>query len=348
MVRRKSFQLTLLSGLGGALFAGPAAAHAHAFEPAALSWVRAPDATVCPGEWEIAHAVEARLGPEALVPRASAILVVEASIRARSEGGFHVDIALLRGDTVVGRRELSSEEPNCGSVAEQAALVIALTIDPEASPLGPPRVSAPAPPVETPKPPKEKQIAPKAAVSSLPPAGPARPAWQGDLEAAAGVATGIVPEIALGLFVRGRARPPGFAIAIELEGAYYPPTELELEPGRGAHFSLLYLGAALCNKPQREPRLRLSVCAGPDLAAITGQGYGFDETPRFWSFTFAASARARLGFRATRGLALVLGPDLVVPFGRDRFITITAEGTDELFRMKAVGFGFELGAVWEL
>jgi hypothetical protein len=348
MLRRKLRNLTFLSGLGGALFAMPPAVEARQFEPATLRWVRTQDADVCPGEWEIARAVEARLGPGALVPPASATLVVEASIRARPEGGFQVDIALLRGNSVIGRRELSSAEPNCSSLAEQAALVIALTIDPEASPLAPPQEAPPEPPVVTVERAPSVASPPRTTPSAAPRKAPARPHWEGDLEIAAGFATGIVPETAPGVFLRGRGRPPGFAFAIELESGYFPPTELELESGQSAHFALLYLGAALCNKARRGARLRLSLCVGPDVAATTGQAHGFDRTPRFWSYTLALSARGRLGFRVARGLALVLGPDIMIPFRRDSFVAITEQGTEESFRMKPMGFGFELGGVWEL
>jgi hypothetical protein len=348
MLRRKSITLILLPWLGRAFLASPAAAKTHEFEPATLRWVRAQDAAVCPDEWELARAVEARLGPGALVPPANAKLVVDASIRARMEGGFDVDIALLRDDTVVGRRELSSPEPNCSAAAEQAALVIALAIDPEASALDPPQPAVSAPPVVTAvRAPEPVSVPPAGPPAALPEVAAGSP-WEADMELAAGVATGIVPEITPGFFVRGRGRPPRFALAIEVEGAYFPPTNLDLEPGRGAHFTLLYLGVALCNRPRRARPLRVSLCGGPDLAAMTGQGHGFDRTPRFSSYSLALSARARLGFRVARGLALVLGPDMVIPFGRDRFVAITADGTEELFRMKAVGFGFELGAVWEL
>lgn len=348
MLRRKSTEFMLLLRLGGAFLAMPAAALAHEFEPATLRWSRAQDAAICPDEWEVARAVEARLGPGALVPPARAKLVVDASIHARSEGGFDVDIALLRDGIVVGRRELSSADPQCSAAIEQAALVIALTIDPEASGFDLPQKSPPEAPVVTTARACEPVTPPIRSLPVPPPRPPVPASWEGDLEFAAGFATGVVPEIAPGFFLRGRGRAPDLPLALELEAAYFPPTDLELEPGRGAHFALLSLGVALCNKPGRATRLRLSLCAGPDLAAMVGEGHGFDRTPHVSSYALMVSARARLGLRVARGLAFVLGPDIMVPFGRDRFVAITDAGTETLFRMKPVGFGFELGAVWEL
>jgi hypothetical protein len=176
-----------------------------------------------------------------------------------------------------------------------------------------------------------------------------RKRWEGDFELATGVATGVVPEIAGGIFARGRVRPPSLPVALELESAYFPRKAVDAEPGRGAYFALFNVGAAVCTKSDRSARVHVFGCAGPDIAATTGEGYGYDDTPRFWSFTFALSARVRVGFRASRGLAVVLGPDLMVPFGRDEFVTVTPEeGTTTLWQMKAAGFGFELGGVWEL
>lgn len=354
MLRGKVVELMLLSGLGAALFTLPAAAKTHEFEPATLRWRRAEDATACPDEWEVASAVEARLGAGALVPPAKATLLVDASIRAGNEGGFEVDIALVRGDVVVGRRELSSPEPNCSAAAEQAALVIALAIDPEASLADPAPPSPPSPPPASsppvasagraPEPVRVPVAAPAAARPELTKA----PPWGADLELATGGATGSVPELAPGLFLRGRGRPPGIALSFELEAAYVPQEDLQLEPGRGAHFTWWYVGAALCNRTRRPDRLRFSVCGGPELGAVTGQGYGFQRTPRVSSYALAVAARVRLGFRVTRGLSIVLGPDLVVPFRRERFIAITSAGSEELFRTKPAGFGFELGGVWEL
>jgi hypothetical protein len=334
--------------LGGVLISSLGAAKSGAFEPAALSWVRADDAASCPGGIEVARAVEDRLGAGALVSITRATLVVEASIRARAEGGFHVDIALARGDVIVGRRELESADADCANIAAQAVLVITLTIDPEASALAPPAEQpVPPPPIDdepppTPAKPREKPTHEAASKA------PESPPWGGDLELATGIATGIVPEITPGLFVRGRARPPSLPFMAELETGYFPPRSVDAAPGRGASFQVFMLGAAICNRPDRRLRLRATICAGPDFAAVTGSGYGYELTPHFSSWTMMLTARGRLGFRVARGFSTFVGPDVMVPFGRDRFQAVTPAGTEELFRMSAVAFGFEFGGVWEL
>lgn len=335
------------------LASGSAAAKPHEYEAAALTWARAADAAPCPDGAEMARMVEGRLGQGALLPLARAEVVVEASIRARSGGGFHVDIALARDEVVVGRRELESAQPDCGPIADEAALVIALTIDPEASPLTPSLERAeplpapsgtPAPPA--PGPASSRRASPPPPASRPPNA--ARPSWQLDLELAADIATGLLPGVAPGASLRGRLVPPGWPLGVELESSYFPQQSLALPSGEGARFELYDAGLGLCANEGRTTRFRAWLCAGPELAVIMGRGYGFERTARFSRVTVALSARGGLGLRVTEGLVLALGPDVIVPLGRDRFVAITPAGTEPLYRMSAVGLGLELGAVWEL
>jgi len=345
------FLLTLL--LAGAAVAQPAAV-----ETAALSWVRAERAAACPDAAGVARSIEQRLGRQVLVSPAEADLIVEAYVDAMAAGGFHVSIDLARGGKSVGRRELESAASSCEAVADKAALVIALTIDPDAAlepaPNGVPLVPAEAPAVLPA--PCDSKAEPTAAPPPPPPPPPPRqpvqplhgPAWQGDLELAGGIATGIVPDLAPGIFARGRAFPPELPLGIEFGGAYFPPKTLESAPGKGADVTLFYVGAALCSRPRRSLWIRASLCGGAEVGAVAGQGHGFTSTPRFRTWTFALAARGRLGFSLTRRLAVVLGPSLSLPLKRDHFEVSPPTGTESLFRMSAVGLGFDLGAVWEL
>ena len=316
-------------------------------ELAALDWVRLESAASCPSGAEVTQAIEQRLGHSALVPKERADLVIEAKLERSASGGFRVEIALVRGAAVVGRRELESENPSCQSIAETAALVIALTIDPEAS-LEPLSIStAPTP---EPSAARAAPIPPPAvAVRLQAQVVPAQHAsWQGDLELSAGIATGTVPNWAAGVFVRGRALPPRLPLGIELEGVYFPSKRLEALPGKGADFTSFYLGTGLCSRPKRASRLSASWCAGVQVGMIAGQGYGFEVKPSFRTLTVALAARGALWFRVLRPLAVVLGPSLAVPLKRDYFETETADGSEALFRMSAIGLGFNLGLVWGL
>ncbi|HEY0463597.1 MAG TPA: hypothetical protein VGC79_05285, partial [Polyangiaceae bacterium] len=297
-------------------------------------------------EAEVTQAIEQRIGHAALVPKEQAKLLIEAKLAGRAEGGFRVEIAMVRGDAVVGRRELESDEASCQGVAETAALVIALTIDPEASleplpiPTGAAAAPAPAPAAAQP------EVSARAVAPQLAPEN--RATWQADLELGGGIETGTVPNVAIGLYVRGRALPPAWPIGIELEGAYFPAQNVAAQPGKGADFRAFQLGAGVCSRPKRARRFGASVCAGAEIGAITGQGYGFLSNPKFSTLTFALTARGALWFRVLPPLALVLGPNLAVPLKRDYFETKTGDSSEPLFRMSAIGLGFELGLVWEL
>ncbi|HYQ02894.1 MAG TPA: hypothetical protein VER96_29685 [Polyangiaceae bacterium] len=330
-----------------ALFARAVAAEEPSVgESAALNWQRLAGAESCPSEAEVTQAIEQRLGHAALVPKAQATLLIEARLEGVSSGGFRVEIALIRGDAVEGRRELDSEEPSCQSVAETAALVIALTIDPEASlePLAirtaepaPPKPVPPAPPRATPS------DAPAPAKSPV-----TRAPWQADLELGGGIALGTIPEVAPGMFLRGRALPPKLPLGIELEGAYFPAQQVEAAPGKGSDFRTFYVGTGVCSRPKRASRFGASACGGAQVGAISGQGYGFQSTTTFGALTVALAARGALWYRFVTPFALVLGSTVAVPLKRDYFETETADGTQPLFRMSAVGLGFNLGVVLEL
>jgi len=309
-------------------------------EPAALSWARAEGAESCPGPSEVTRAVDERLGRSALVPTARAEIVVEALVEPASGGGFHVRIALTKDNAVIGRRELEGSEPDCTIITEKAVLAIALMIDPEAA-------LAPIPPPPPPPPPTPSTTSTVAAVARRPASPPPEP-WQGDLEVAGSLASGLMPGLSPGVFVRGRAMPPALPFAVELEGAFFPEKTRHATPTQGGHFALLYAGLSLCSRPPRAPRLAASFCAGADVGSMVGRGFGFDDNERFQSWVFAVSARGRLWFRPLSGLALVVGPDLAIPLARDHFDTGSETGTVQLFRMSSVSLGFALGAVWEL
>lgn len=341
----RSFVLRLALALGLALLARPAAAETP--EPAALSWVRAEGADTCPAAPEVARRVEVRLGHDALSAPAQATLVVEAYVSPGAGGGFRATIALTKGGTAVGRRELEAPGPSCAELAEKAVLVIALMIDPEAEIEDATNEQVRTPPPVTAPPP--------ASVAAAPPPAPPQttrdvpPPWEGDVELALGVVSGLIPGLAPGVLARGRAWPPSFPAGLELEAGYFPKQTAEAGPGKTGSFSLIEAGIAVCSRPRRKLVVALSGCAGTEVGSISGQGSGFESTPSYQAWMFALAARGRVWFRPLPHFALVLGPDLAVPLKRDVFETTTpTTGTVPLWQVSAVAVGFELGVVLEL
>jgi hypothetical protein len=334
--------VVLLAGVTATTYARAAEQGA---EPAALNWVRAPGAGSCPGPGEVARAVEERLRRPALVPPGRAELSVEALVAPLDAGGFGVTITLNREIEGVGQRVLTDPDPDCRKVTNAAALAIALMIDPEAAL----HTTAPAAPAAaTPlTPPPAARVEKSPTSSDVTPQGKPRP-WQGELELAGAIATGLFPRLAPGVFARGRVLVPTLPVALELHGGYFPEQEIEAKPGKGGRFELVVAGASACSLPGRTSRITASACAGAELGSIAGQGYGFMDTPQFRTWVFSLAARARLWFRPRSGLAIVTGPGLAVPIRRDRFETYGPDGRTELFRVAPVELRFELGAVWEL
>ena len=93
-------------------------------EPIALAWASLPG---CPGEPEVRAEIERVLGspPD---PASRRYLRAEARV-SRAGAGFHVHIVTDLGG-VTGERDIDG--PTCAAVGNAAALIVALTFDPEA------------------------------------------------------------------------------------------------------------------------------------------------------------------------------------------------------------------------
>ncbi len=113
------------------LFTNPGSAQSTA-ERVSLNWVRGEGAASCASSSAIASLVEDWLGP-VFVPPAQASLSVEGFVR-HVDAGFTAQIALTRRDGApLGQRELRVPGEDCSGMTLQAAFVIAVTLDPEAT-----------------------------------------------------------------------------------------------------------------------------------------------------------------------------------------------------------------------
>jgi hypothetical protein len=310
------------------------AADATDLRTASLNWVRRSGTEVCPGPAVVARAIERRLGHPVFVPPSRADLAVEAYVE-HAETGWHVAISLSGAEETVGQRDLFDQEASCDHVTESAVLAIALMIDPDAV-LGPEPPASVAP-VPTPE-----------AVADRPSAPPPAPSvrWHGSVEIASGIATGLLPELAPGLFARGRAALPSRQWALELEAAYYFEQSVALEsaPAKQARFAIFYGGVSFCWLPELAPGIGALACAGADVGTIAASGRGFSiPQPQRQTLLFNVVAKGRLSFRVTDRWMLLAGGDAFVPLWRDRF-QAKPSGTDtDIFRLPALAGAFELG-----
>ena len=105
---------------------------AGAQSKSALSWLRAPGAESCIGTVELGKRVERLVGPM-LVPAPEGQVSVEGRIAPAARGfAAEITIADARG-TILGTRQLKSENADCRAIDEPLAFVIAVAIDPNAA-----------------------------------------------------------------------------------------------------------------------------------------------------------------------------------------------------------------------
>jgi hypothetical protein len=242
----------------------------------------------------------------------------------------------------VGHRDLVDQEASCDHVAESAVLAIAIMIDPDA-------VLRPEPPPPAPPPAPAEPVAER---PSTPPPAPSPP-WHGAAEIAGGVGTGLLPEIAPGIFARGRVSLPSGRWAFEVEGAYFFQQTVTVQPRvpvtETAQFSVLYGGLSFCWLPALAPAIGVIACGGADVGAIEASGYGFDiPQPLKQSLLLDLVAKGRLSFRVVERWLLLVGGDLFVPLRRDQFLASPGGLSNQVvFETPVVAGAFEVGIALE-
>jgi hypothetical protein len=274
----------------------------------------------------MARTVERKLHREVFVPATRADLMVEALVEPGQGSGFHVVITTSGADgTVLGQRELSTQESTCAAITESAALAIALMIDPEAV-LGPERPPEPAPP-----PP------PVPSVAVLP---PAPEPWQGVLEVSAGLYAGLLPNVAPGFSMRAIVAPPASRLAFELGGTYFLTQSVGVSASSQATFSLALAEVGLCTTPPNRA-VALWGCAGGEIGRLGAAGSNLPNQKSYDRWTVDLGARGTASFRAGERWLFSVSLAVVVPLARDTFNA--GDPQREVFRMSAVAGAGDFG-----
>jgi hypothetical protein len=336
-------------------------AHAQASASSAeveLSWVRGEGAEGCPDARALRAAASSRLGRDPFgVAGAMSIEVVVAR-----EAGTLVARIYARDSTSaqLGSRTLRSEAESCASLAEAAALAIALVIDPEAVERQarardrPQRAAAQqasdASPAELPReradraaPAAQAEPATNRGVASAARRERATPvaAQQTWVNVHALGSAGLLPgEPALGaslsadLPVHG---PWGARAGL----SYWPERTTETLGGRFG-FGLTAGSLAACIHALPDGAVGASACAGGWLGSIHAVVYQLEPTApgdRLWGgLSLAAELHARLG----RSFRLSLGAQALAPATRHRFTVRARAGA--VFRQSPVTGTALLGA----
>jgi hypothetical protein len=244
-------------------------------------------------------------------------------------------------------------DPSCEVLAETAALMIAVTIDPAAATRAAlPREPTPPPVEPTPEPtppvaqPREATTTTRSTTRDCN-AGRSRLRVSPrdlrpcvGLEARAGMQLGLLPEIIAG-GVGGDLAITWPRLRLELGGTHWfaRPARVAGDPPRGGDLSLSVGSLGLCARFGRR-RVEGQVCGGGELGAMVGRGVGIDE-PRTERVLWGAAwvGPRVLGVVHPR-VVLLGGVDLVVPLARYRF---EVDGLGVVHRVDPVGGRFRLG-----
>lgn len=257
-----AFALTLVGG----------AARADDARPAALSWVRLPGAEACADGPTLARAVNARLGRSALVPLADAEVVVEGRIEPQN-GGFRATIGVHDGARQ-GSRTIERTTARCADLDADLALVVAVTIDPNAA-LGTP----PSPPTPTPTLVLQREVVPvrvEVPVPVAPP--PPREPWRMDVEGAPTLVFGLLPGVAVGALGRVSVRPK-IPVRVEASASVLPEKNAQApQNSASARIGAAFGSLAICPELARFGGTGLVACARGSLGTHHASGFGVDHS----------------------------------------------------------------------
>jgi hypothetical protein len=338
------------------LCAAPLGAEPDASHPVAIAWdapAGCPDRAYVERETDRLLGGRPRGGERRLEARAVALRLGPDRwrLRLRTESGG-----------AVGRRVLDAR--TCQSLADAAALVIALGYDPDAvraaaaltvpggsgpeptpAPASPPGSESPAslptpspsPAPSPPPPPPDRSPRPSPELVASPPAADDAPAPGWLVAAGAALDAGALPDVAVGL--QAGAGITWRPIRVELAGTYWIAQQTRVGGGKGADVSFasgsLGAGLAFAVGP-----FELGPAAGVELGRIHAEAFGVSNPGEATVLWAAATAGALAGWSFEPPLALRLGIEAVVPFKRPRWVI---EGVGAVDQPGPVGGRARLG-----
>jgi hypothetical protein len=336
-------------GLAVLAAAGLARAAGEPGEPIALTWDAPPG---CPREADVRAEIERVLGGP---PDPASRRYLRAEVRvSRGGDGFHVHLLTDLGGAI-GERDFAG--PTCLAVANAAALIVALTFDPQALARRTEAAAPPPPPPPPPSPPAPTSAAPLApppgvvpgpsvrpappalpmeadrgpppmapplpAALGAPPPPPVRPGFAVGLIAAASV--GALPRVGGG--IGGRVALLAGRFRAEVSALYWPPqtATLATRPTQGGDFRLITGDGGACYAVLRAP-VELSPCAGLEVGSMEATGFGARSNGSGSALWIAPRAGGAAGLPIGRHFAARIDLAVIVPAERPPFV-LTSAGT---------------------
>jgi hypothetical protein len=349
------------SVVGLAVLAVSGAAFADEPAPIVLRW-SAPAG--CPTESEVREDVDRVLGgaPAASSPRH---LRAEAVVTRAGKAGFRIHLVTDMGGSL-GERDFGG--PTCRAVAKAAAVIVALTFDPDAiarksgsvappsptpgpadqvatPPAPPPPSAAPAAPEPLPPPtPPPLPLPPSVEPPPPPPPAPSAPSAPGRPRFVIGVTTavslGALPGVGVGF--GGHAGILAGRFQADLSAAYWPArtATLAARPTVGGDFRLAAGDARACVAVLRAP-VELGPCVGLEVGSMSADGFGVRSPGSGSALWIAPLAEAALALPLGRLFALRLDVGVLAPVERPPFVL---ENVGPVFGASAVVGRAALGA----
>ena len=250
-------------------------------------------------------------------------LEVTAAVTADDAGGLRVHLEIAAEG---GARTRDLQAASCDALADAAAVIVALTIDPAAVAAAPPAPSpVPAPPAPSPAP-APPDPAPLPVPAGPAPAAPPSPRVvpRFHLEAWALADAGSLPGVS---FAAGGVAALGLgAFRVELgAGAFPARAQVVARPAAsgaaaGGDVSLIAGSAGLCYDVLPSVRFDLAPCAAFEIGRMHASGFGVSNPGAGDALWTAARAGARFAYWPVSRAAVVVRVEGVVPMTRPGFV----------------------------
>ncbi|MBN2577239.1 MAG: hypothetical protein JXP73_21940 [Deltaproteobacteria bacterium] len=209
----------------------------------------------CPDLASVRAEIHRRIG-DVETPTASEPIAARGEILVDASGNYILSLQTRVGD-ITGERVLAGQD--CHQLADAAALVLALLVNPKAS-------AAPAPPGPPPLPPPPP--------SSQDPPGPARQRSGLGAGIAAVLADGVLPGLAQGLAARLFYQRGLIVAAVHVAGFLPKEKPAPLWPGATASFYRLESAIEICATTPPGRRVGGALCLGGALVRLHGESAG--------------------------------------------------------------------------
>ncbi|WP_437280377.1 hypothetical protein WME90_07395 [Sorangium sp. So ce375] len=315
----------------------PARALAAPAEPRTidLRW-KAPDG--CPPIDEVRSEIARLLGTsEQRQP-----IEVEITIARERDRRYRLDLHIRA--PAPGERVIHGDD--CASMSRAAALIVAMSIDPDAvarnvaaQPAPPQAVAASAASAPRPPPPARDRPPRRAPPAAARPSAANERDVQGALWVSAQIEQALVPTIGVGLAAGGGIRS-GWFRADGAAGVVPSSSSHIAGLDAGAEFRLWFLELDACARPLARP-IGVYVCALGRQHWLLATGREVDEAFTHTTPIFAAGLGALLEWRIAAPVSVEGALHAIVPLRRPRFIVENLDGT--VYRPPAVGLSARLG-----